>query len=60
MGIDFYLTILLLLPIQKKGCLLKNMAKVIETVDLTRRFGELVAVDKLNISVDHNEIFGLL
>jgi ABC-2 type transport system ATP-binding protein len=36
------------------------MATVIETVDLTRRFGELVAVDKLNITVDHREIFGLL
>jgi ABC-2 type transport system ATP-binding protein len=34
--------------------------KVIETVDLTRRFSELIAVDKLNISVDHGEIFGLL
>ena len=36
------------------------MSKAIETTDLTRRFGELVAVDKLNISVDHREIFGLL
>jgi ABC-2 type transport system ATP-binding protein len=36
------------------------MDKVIETVDLTRRFGELIAVDKLNISIDHGEIFGLL
>jgi ABC-2 type transport system ATP-binding protein len=36
------------------------MAKVIETTNLTRRFGELVAVDKLNISVDNGEIFGLL
>lgn len=36
------------------------MDKVIETVDLTRRFSELIAVDKLNISVDHGEIFGLL
>lgn len=36
------------------------MAKVIETINLTRRFGELVAVDKLNISVDIGEIFALL
>jgi ABC-2 type transport system ATP-binding protein len=36
------------------------MVNVIETVDLTRRFGELTAVDKLNIAVDHGEIFGLL
>jgi ABC-2 type transport system ATP-binding protein len=36
------------------------MSKVIETIDLTRRFGELVAVDKLNIGVERGEIFGLL
>ena len=36
------------------------MSKAIETTDLTRRFGELVAVDKLNISVERGEIFGLL
>lgn len=36
------------------------MAKVIETVDLTRRFGELTAVDRLNIAVEHGEIFGLI
>jgi ABC-2 type transport system ATP-binding protein len=36
------------------------MAKVIETFDLTRQFGQLTAVDKLNITVDHREIFGLL
>jgi ABC-2 type transport system ATP-binding protein len=36
------------------------MAKVIETADLTRRFGELTAVDRLNIAVEHGEIFGLL
>jgi ABC-2 type transport system ATP-binding protein len=36
------------------------MAKVIETVDLTRRFGELTAVDRLNIGVEHGEVFGLL
>jgi len=36
------------------------MSKAIETIDLTRRFGDLVAVDKLNISVERGEIFGLL
>jgi ABC-2 type transport system ATP-binding protein len=36
------------------------MAKIIETLDLTRQFGELTAVDKLNIAVEHGEIFGLL
>jgi ABC-2 type transport system ATP-binding protein len=36
------------------------MANVIETIDLTRRFGQLTAVDGLNITVDHREIFGLV
>jgi ABC-2 type transport system ATP-binding protein len=36
------------------------MDKLIETLDLTKRFGELVAVDKLNIAVERGEIFGLL
>jgi ABC-2 type transport system ATP-binding protein len=36
------------------------MAKVIETVDLTRKFGELTAVDRLNFAVEPGEIFGLL
>jgi ABC-2 type transport system ATP-binding protein len=34
--------------------------KTIETFDLTRRFSELVAVDKLNMYVEHGEVFGLL
>lgn len=36
------------------------MSKAIETFDLTKRFGEVVAVDELNISVEQGEIFGLL
>lgn len=36
------------------------MDNIIETNDLTRRFNGLVAVDKLNITVEHNEVFGLL
>ena len=36
------------------------MSKAIETFDLTKRFGEVVAVDKLNIDVEQGEIFGLL
>jgi len=32
----------------------------IETSDLTRRFNGLVAVDRLNISVEQGEVFGLL
>ena len=32
----------------------------IQTFDLTRKFGERVAVNKLNLSIAHGEIFGLL
>ncbi len=33
---------------------------ILETRDLTRRFGELVAVDRLSVSVEAGEVFGLL
>lgn len=33
---------------------------IIETEDLTKKFGDLTAVDRLNISVDEGEIFGLV
>jgi ABC-2 type transport system ATP-binding protein len=36
------------------------MPAIIETRDLTRRFGELTAVDKLNLTVAEGEIFGLV
>jgi ABC-2 type transport system ATP-binding protein len=36
------------------------MAPIIETLDLTRRFGELTAVDHLNLTVAPGEIFGLV
>jgi ABC-2 type transport system ATP-binding protein len=36
------------------------LENAIETIDLTRRFNGLVAVDKLNISVQSGEVFGLL
>ncbi len=36
------------------------MEPIIETRDLTRRFGKLTAVDTLNISVQPGEIFGLV
>ncbi len=36
------------------------MTSVIETHDLTRRFGKLTAVDHLNLSVAQGEIFGLV
>jgi ABC-2 type transport system ATP-binding protein len=34
--------------------------KTIEAFDLTKRFGELAAVDKLNVYVEQDEVFGLL
>src|ERR1700739_4993453 len=36
------------------------MEPIIETRDLTRRFGALTAVDHLNLSVAKGEIFGLV
>jgi len=36
------------------------MSHIIETKDLTRKFGTLTAVDHLNIKVKHGEVFGLL
>nr|MDO8098629.1 ATP-binding cassette domain-containing protein [Candidatus Njordarchaeota archaeon] len=36
------------------------MEYVIETKDLTRKFGDLIAVDHLNIEVERGEVFGLL
>ncbi len=32
----------------------------IETRDLTKKYGDLIAVDKLNLTIDHGEVFGLL
>lgn len=39
---------------------MKLLENAIETSELTRRFNGLVAVDKLNISVQRGEVFGLL
>jgi ABC-2 type transport system ATP-binding protein len=36
------------------------LENAIETHELTKRFNELLAVDKLNISVEQGEVFGLL
>jgi ABC-2 type transport system ATP-binding protein len=36
------------------------MNYVINTKDLTKKFGTLVAVNQLNITVEHGEVFGLL
>src|SRR4030065_942196 len=32
----------------------------IETRDLTKRYGDLIAVEKLNLKIDYGEVFGLL
>jgi len=32
----------------------------IETRDLTKKYGDIIAVDKLNITIDYGEVFGLL
>lgn len=32
----------------------------VQTLDITKRFGELTAVDKINLTIDSKEIFGLL
>jgi len=32
----------------------------IETRDLTKKYGNIIAVDKLNITIDYGEVFGLL
>jgi len=37
-----------------------RLNKTIETFDLTKKFGDFVAVDKLNIDVDQGEVFALL
>jgi ABC-2 type transport system ATP-binding protein len=37
-----------------------RLNKTIETFDLTKKFGDFVAVDKLNISVEQGEVFALL
>jgi ABC-2 type transport system ATP-binding protein len=36
------------------------MPPIIETTNLTRKFGDLTAVNRLNLSVDEGEIFGLV
>ncbi|HVP97572.1 ATP-binding cassette domain-containing protein [Methanoregula sp.] len=36
------------------------MTAAIHTADLTRRFGDLVAVDRINFDIEQGEIFGLL
>lgn len=41
--------------------MINNLAKfAIETRDLTKRYGDLTAVDKVNLTIDYGEVFGLL
>jgi len=40
--------------------LLNYVVVMIETTSLTKRFGELIAVDNLNLSIAHGELFSLL
>ena len=41
--------------------LINNLAKpAIETRDLTKKYGDLTAVDTLNVKIDYGEVFGLL
>ena len=36
------------------------MSKAVEVKDLTKRYGDLIAVNKINFSIERGEIFGLL
>jgi ABC-2 type transport system ATP-binding protein len=36
------------------------MPAAVLTEDITKRFGELTAVDKINLSIESREIFGLI
>jgi ABC-2 type transport system ATP-binding protein len=44
----------------EQGAQRELMQSAIETIDLTRQFNGLTAVDKLNITVEKGEVFGLL
>jgi len=50
---------LVLLTVEQ-GAQRELMQSAIETIDLTRQFNGLTAVDKLNITVEKGEVFGLL
>jgi ABC-2 type transport system ATP-binding protein len=47
---------LILRELERKG----HGMLILETHDLTRRFGDMVAVNALNIQVEAGQIFGLL
>ena len=36
------------------------MDAAVQTINITKRFGELTAVDRINLTIDAEEIFGLL
>ena len=37
-----------------------NSPAVIRTIELTKRYGDLVAVDSVNLNIERGEIFGFL
>ena len=37
-----------------------HLEKVVETIDLTKYFDDLIAVEKINLTIERGEIFGLL
>ncbi len=47
---------------KKKPCNLmsEEKMKIVQTFDLTKQWGDLIAVDKVNIHIDEGEIFGFL
>ena len=36
------------------------MDAAVKTLDITKRFGDLTAVDKINLAIESREIFGLI
>jgi len=46
--------------LSKIRCFKVSTKPIIQTFDLTKKFGKMVAVDHLNLSIEEGEIFGLL
>ena len=46
--------------LSKIRCFKLSNKPIIQTFDLTKKFGKMVAVDHLNLSIEEGEIFGLL
>jgi ABC-2 type transport system ATP-binding protein len=47
-------------PGLREDCPMSPHNPIIETHELTKRFGELIAADRISLSVEKNEIFGLI